>query len=77
MNDEVTKTKPTKAPCPCGEVPEDLIIRVPQGSKYGTVAGQCCGDWVLEFKAGYPKSNEELSNQAEVAWNAAPRGVAA
>lgn len=66
--------RPPYAACPCGEVPSDIMINLPQGAKYGTVAGNCCGDWVLEFKAGYPKNNDELVLAARTAWNEAPRG---
>jgi hypothetical protein len=66
---------PKRAVCPCGQHPEDLMINLPQGAKYGQVAGNCCGDWILEFKAGYPKSNEHLVQIASQAWEDAPRGA--
>lgn len=61
-------------PCPCGKTPTEILINLPRGSKYGQAQGNCCGDWALEFKAGFPKTNEELTTQAIDAWNNAPRG---
>jgi len=60
--------------CPCGEVPTDLIIAAPRGSKYGTVAGNCCAVWQMEFKVGYPKNEAEALKRGVDAWNAQPRG---
>jgi hypothetical protein len=69
----VSEIKEVYARCACGQVPAELAINLPTNSKYGHVAGNCCGDWILEFKAGYPKSNEHLVKIATDAWNAAPR----
>jgi hypothetical protein len=73
MGNKKPPEKPAYARCACGEVPAELAINLPPGSKYGHVAGNCCGDWMLEFKAGYPKDNEALLAKAVAAWNAAPR----
>ena len=62
------------APCPCGQVPTDLIISVPRNQKYGTIQGNCCAVWAMEFKAGFPKDDVELQLKAMAAWNQAPRG---
>jgi hypothetical protein len=61
------------ARCPCGQVPTDLIISVPRNQKYGTVQGNCCAVWAMEFKAGFPKDEAELQLKAMDAWNDAPR----
>ena len=63
-------------PCPCGEVPTDLIVRLARGAKHGEVSGNCCGYWSLEFRAGYPKTEAEALMIATKAWNDAPRGKA-
>lgn len=61
------------ASCPCGEIPERLCI-VEQDCKWALVAGNCCGDWHIEFSTGYhPIGSPELSALALAAWNAAPR----
>lgn len=79
MTNKETKVTPMQAPtkirkiCPCGEAPTDLMIHVPQGSKYGIVSGNCCGTWNIEFKAGFPKDNQDLAQKAEQAWDEAPR----
>lgn len=62
------------APCPCGEVPTDLVITASKGAKYGTVQGNCCAAWLMEFKIGFPKDQADLQLKAMVAWNEAPRG---
>jgi hypothetical protein len=62
-----------RAKCPCGDNPTDLMINLPQGSKYGTVQGNCCGIWGKEFFAGYPKSDQHLIQIAEKAWEESPR----
>jgi hypothetical protein len=62
------------AKCPCGEVPTDLVITVKQNQKYGTVQGNCCAVWSMEFLAGFPKDQADLQMRAMAAWNEAPRG---
>ena len=71
LSDENQPEKKVFGACPCGSVPTDLMISVPNGSKYGAVAGNCCGDWSLEFKAGYPKDQDDLIAKASDAWNGA------
>lgn len=63
----------THTPCPCGVVPTDLMINIPRGSKYGTVAGNCCAVWAMEFKVGYPATEDIATQIAISAWEAAPR----
>lgn len=82
MSDDVTpiageqEKPPIYATCPCGETPAELFVRLPKGSKQGIVAGNCCGDWLLEFKAGYPKDDADLLERGKMAWNNQPRGTA-
>lgn len=61
------------APCPCGEVPTDLVITAPQRARYGSVQGNCCATWSMEFKIGFPKDQADLQLRAMEAWNEAPR----
>ena len=58
-------------PCPCGKVPTGLHVTCDKNSKWGHVAGECCGEWMIEFRNGYddPPDKEE----ARLAWNDAPR----
>ncbi len=64
------------APCPCGQVPEKLIVEYSgQGSKWAMVNGYCCGEWNIEFRTYYePLDSEKIMRLAREAWNAAPRG---
>lgn len=65
--------KPVKLEkCPCGQVPGGINIET-QG-KYGTVAGSCCGEWTVEFRANYSQDKEAMLVKARTAWNTAPRG---
>ena len=59
--------------CPCGRPIDDLIISdAGQGGKYMNVTGNCCGEWMIEFRTNYAKG-DELIVLAQEAWNAAPR----
>jgi hypothetical protein len=61
--------------CSCGRLPDSLIITDNgQGTKYANVAGNCCGEWMIEFRANYNDLNSEKCMQlAASAWNNAPR----
>jgi hypothetical protein len=61
----------TLKPCPCGKVPELLVI--PEGTKWAQTYGNCCGEWTIEFRSQC-KEGDELMALAIEAWNAAPRG---
>jgi len=62
--------------CPCGETPTALNIE-PQEStagKRGYVSGNCCDEWLVEFRLGYNKpDSKEAKELAIKAWNSAPR----
>lgn len=58
--------------CPCGEVPERLVIVEGSTCKYAMVAGGCCNEWHIEFRTGY-ESGDKLMELATAAWNFAPR----
>jgi hypothetical protein len=64
------------APCPCGEIPEKLIVDGPEIYKsLAMVSGYCCGKWHIEFRTYYaPLDSEKILRLAREAWNAAPRG---
>ena len=65
----------TLAPCPCGKVPERLIIVPNDGYKHAFAVGECCGDWHIEFRTNYEKfDSPECMAFAQAAWNDAPRG---
>ena len=60
--------------CPCGEIPDDLIITEQMSPmNWSWVAGNCCGEWNIEFRSDY-ESGEKLKELAVTAWNSAPRG---
>ena len=66
-------------PCPCGKVPERLLITGAERSRWREVDGDCCGHWMLEFRSDYLADDDpELMERAIEAWNSAPRaGVTA
>jgi hypothetical protein len=64
-------------PCPCGRPTDALIITdAGQGGKYAMVAGNCCGEWMIEFRANYLNINSpECMALALAAWNDSPRST--
>jgi hypothetical protein len=66
---------PSLAPCPCGVVPENLLIEMPERAKYGRTMGDCCGEWSVEFRNGYTTDPNLTTERARRAWNEAPRQV--
>lgn len=66
-------------PCPCGKTPNRLgISDGNQGGKYHFVAGDCCAEWMIEFRANYkPIESDECMALAVAAWNASPRAALA
>jgi hypothetical protein len=60
-------------PCPCGTIPENLVIEVRERAKYGLVSGSCCSEWHVEFRNGYTDDNALTTSRAADAWNQAPR----
>jgi len=64
------------APCPCGQTPTDIIIQQGgEGCKYALVCGNCCNEWMVEFRTGYHElDTAECRALALAEWNAAPRG---
>lgn len=63
--------------CPCGYFPRELIINdAGQGGKYAFVSGDCCDEWLTEFRSDYKDLNsQECMDLAIKAWNNAPRGI--
>lgn len=80
--DDLVKRDPAKPeaekivlePCPCGKIPEGLMIEMQERAKYGRVMGNCCTEWAVEFRNGYSEDQERTLVKAQQAWNAAPRG---
>lgn len=67
------KEKPL-APCPCGKVPSVLVVDVLPGGKYGTVTGNCCGEWSVEFRNGFEQNQDAVMEKGKQGWNDASRG---
>lgn len=67
------------AVCPCGKIPTTLqIYDAGQGGKWANVAGDCCGEWLIEFRTNYTaQDSDECKALAALAWNSAPRAAAA
>lgn len=59
------------SPCPCGTTPTDLFIRDSgEGGKYALAYGNCCGEWLINFRANYlPYDSDECKALAIEAWN--------
>lgn len=61
-------------PCACGHVPEGLRIEGEVKAKFARVCGECCGEWIVEFRNDYcPLDSEQSWDRAAQAWNSAPR----
>jgi hypothetical protein len=63
------------APCPCGRPISELQISDSgQGNKWANVAGNCCGEWMVEFRTlNENLTSEKCMSLAMEAWNKAPR----
>ena len=60
--------------CPCGKTPTELGI-TDWNSKWALVYGQCCGEWMVEFRTQYEDTGcAKCMEYATLAWNEAPRG---
>lgn len=59
--------------CPCGKIPSKLHIEQGVSSKYSFASGDCCGDWMVEFRTGYHNKDSRLMERAAKAWNEAQR----
>ena len=61
--------------CPCGKRPNKLhITDAGQGSKWANVMGDCCREWMIEFRTSYyALDSDECIKLAIEAWNEAPR----
>lgn len=62
----------TLAPCPCGEVPDELIM-FRESSDLAAVYGSCCKEWIIEFRVLDGFGYKECMGLAREAWYAAPR----
>jgi len=45
--------------------------------KWAQCTGDCCGEWMIEFRSNYGRDIEALDALAAEAWNAAPRATQA
>lgn len=53
--------------CPCGETPNRIHI-YNEDCKYAHAAGDCCEDWIIEFRSDYA-NGVQLEKLAIKAWN--------
>jgi len=65
----------TLAPCPCGEVPDGLIMECSERAKIGRAAGQCCGSWYVEYLNRFEGDQNKMLVNAVKAWNDSPRAI--
>jgi hypothetical protein len=62
------------APCPCGRPISELQISDSGEGKWANVTGNCCGEWMIEFRTKNEKlTSEKCISLAIEAWNSAPR----
>lgn len=65
--------------CPCGLTPLNLVVLgEAEGArpKYAFVAGDCCNEWIIEYRNQYePIGSPEAIARAIKEWNAATRGA--
>ena len=61
--------------CPCGKLPARLnILDANQGGKWAIASGDCCAEWLIEFRTGYEAlESDACMDLAVEAWNDAPR----
>jgi hypothetical protein len=62
--------------CPCGVVPEQLLLEVPQQGKVGRATCGTCGVWGMDFLRGHTQDPEAILDKAHAAWDSAPRASA-
>ncbi len=61
--------------CPCGKIPDKLLLSHPHVGPYAYVVGSCCADWHVEFHTRrYDFQTSECLDYATKAWNNAKRG---
>lgn len=62
-------------PCPCGKIPKNICIYGDAvQSKYAFAMGDCCNEWLIEFRNNYATDPEDIMLNAVFGWNATPRG---
>lgn len=71
--EEVKADKRIYLPCPCGAIPEQLLLEVNQESKVGRVTCGNCGSWGVDFLRGHAREQEDILDKGQAAWDAAPR----
>jgi len=63
------------AACPCGAVPDELLIVEGASHSHSFVSGKCCNEWFVEFYTGYHHHDGiPVEDRATSAWNDAVRG---
>jgi len=61
--------------CPCGKIPEKLMICANENKKIGEAYCPHCQTWGVEFRSNNLKFNHpEVVRVARETWNLAPRG---
>lgn len=61
--------------CPCGDIPESLLIEEGSSCKYSFTCGMCCNEWSVEFRTTYTNDEDKLMSLAIDAWNSAKRAT--
>jgi hypothetical protein len=61
--------------CPCGKVPDALIVEAGSTAKDAVVSGNCCNEWLIEFSTNFHVfGSKKMHELALIAWNRAGRG---
>lgn len=60
--------------CPCGKIPTALLIEEGSTTRWGYAYGDCCSDWMIEFRSvnNNPISKDSYDQAVEY-WNDMPR----
>ena len=61
------------AKCPCGKTPTNLATQQMTG-RYYYATGDCCQEWIIEYRVEYGSAQTEADTAAIDAWNNASRG---
>ena len=66
---------PELVPCPCGQIPENIIVSESDGAgKWGVGNPSCCGEWAFEFRLSYHDPDGMAAKiLAFDSWNELPR----
>ena len=64
----------TLKPCPCGKTPTKLVIQDGSTYRWRLIAGDCCGQWMIESgRIALGSSDKQVELECIESWNKAMR----